>query len=141
MPETINDTSIAFGVTPNTPAVRFIASLSDGRTVIQDDRPNHRHAWARLAEWMRANPDISITGIRLQGPNGMEVKTPPNKDGYFFGYKTTAVWGASQHNYTGVGYYDGHEVHIVWYQQPKFDKAFTEKKTVTKAGFFLIQNP
>lgn len=138
--DTINDPTISFCVTKNTPAVRFIASLSDGRTVIQDDRTSQRNAWVRLSKWLKVNMGISITGIRLQGPDGMEIKTPPNKSGYFFGYKTTAVWGISQQNYTGIGYYDGNKVHIVWYQQPKFEKAFTEEKTVAQAGFFLIQN-
>ena len=140
MSATVRDSSLAFGVTDKTPAVRFLASLSDGRTVIQDDRPSERHAWARLAEWRKANPSISITGMRLQGPNGVDIKMPPNQNGYFFGQKQAAVWGGSQSNFVGVGFYDGHSVNIAWHRQPSFDQSFTEDRTVAKAGFFLIQN-
>lgn len=140
MNETVNDSTLAFSVTDKTPVVRFLASLSDGRTVIQDDRHRHRHAWARLAEWLKANPDISITGIRLQGPNSVDIKMPANQSGYFFGQKQHAVWGGPQSNYIGVGYYDGQEISVSWYRQPKFDHSFTEGRTVANAGFFLIQN-
>lgn len=138
---TVNDSTLAFGVTSVTPVVRFVVSLSDGRTVIQDNRPSQRHAWARLAEWLKANRDVSISGIRLQGPNGVDLKMPPNQKGYFFGQKQHAVWGGSQQNYFGVGYYDGQKINVAWYRQPKFDHSFTEERTVANAGFFLIQNP
>lgn len=140
MNQTINDSTLAFGITLATPTIRFIVSLSDGRTVIQDENPNQRHAWARLAEWLKVNSDISISGIRLQGPNGVDIKTPPNQKGYFYGQKQRAVWGGNQHNYVGVGYYDGQKVNVSWYRKPKFDHSFTEERTVANAGFFLIRN-
>ena len=140
MGKTINDSTLAFGITPTTPTIRFVVSLSDGRTVIQDERPNQRHAWARLSEWLKVNPDISISSIRLQGPNGVDVKTPPNQKGYFYGQKQRAVWGGSQHNYVGVGYYDGQKINVSWYRKPKFDHSFTEERTAANGGFFLIEN-
>lgn len=140
MGDTINDYMIAFGTTPMTPRIRFVASLSDGRTVIQDTRPDQRHAWARLAEWLKANPDISISGIRLQGKNGIDVKMPPNQSGYFFGQKQHAVWGGTQSQYIGIGYYDGQKINVTWYRKPRFDHSFTEERTVVSAGFFLIKN-
>jgi hypothetical protein len=50
---------VAFNVTPDTPPVRWLASLSDGRTVIQDDRPNTPAAWHRLREFLAANPGLA----------------------------------------------------------------------------------
>lgn len=141
MNETINDSILAFEVTSMTPAIRFIASLSDGRTVIQDDRPNKNNTWFRLAKWLKSNPEISITVIRLQGPNGVDMKTPPNQKGYFYGKKKHAVWGGPQNDYFGIGYYDGQKIDVAWYRQPNFDHSFTEERTVTNAGFFLIRNP
>ncbi|KKN98962.1 hypothetical protein LCGC14_0142070 [marine sediment metagenome] len=139
--ETVNDQTLAFEVTKKTPVVRFLASLSDGRTVIQDDRKeNIRHAWARLADWLKVNPGISITEMRLQGPNGVDIKMPPNQKGYFFGNKHRGVWNGPQYNDCGIGYYDGQKVNVSWYRQPKFDQAFAEEKTVIEAGFFLIKN-
>lgn len=140
MGDTINDKTIAFGVTDRTPVIKFLASLSDGRTVIEDVRPNERHAWTRLSDWIKNNKDVYITEVRLQGPNGVDIKMPPNQKGYFFGQKQTAVWGGSQSNYIGIGYYDGYKVNVSWYRQPKFDHSFSEDRTVVNAGFFLIQN-
>ena len=79
---------VSFNVTPETPDVRFLASLSDGRTVIQDNRPGELHAWHRLAEFMRANPEIKITCLRLQ-TLGREVVMPGNQPGYVFGLKAS----------------------------------------------------
>ena len=141
MADTVNDERLSFVVNKQTPLVRFLASLSDGRTVIQDNRPNTRAAWARLADWMKDNPSISITGIRLQGPKGVDVKMPPNQKGYFFGNKHHAVWGGSQNNYVAVGFYNGNKIDVVWHRQPNFDHAIAEERTIQNAGFFLIQNP
>ena len=140
MSETQRDELLAFNTSGKTPAVRFLASLSDGRTVIQDDRLGERHAWGRLAEWLKVNKSISITGVRLQGPTGVDIKMPPNQNGYFFGHKQQAVWNGPQYNYIGIGYYDGHMIPVCWYKQPKFDHSFTEDRTVENAGFFFIAN-
>lgn len=140
MNKTINDLTLAFNVTPTTPATKFIASLSDGRTVIHDNRPKERHAWARLSVWLKDNPTIVVTGMRLQGPKGVDIKMPPNQKGYFFGQKQHAVWGGPQYNYVGVGYFDGQIINVSWYRQPLFDHSFTEERTVANAGFFLIKN-
>lgn len=137
----INDHTLAFNVSSKTPSVKFVVSLSDGRTVIQDNKPDVRHAWARLAAWMKDNPEILISNMRLQGPNGVDLKMPPSQRGYFFGHKQHAVWGGPQFSYTGIGYYDGQKINVAWYRQPKFDHSFTEERTVANAGFFLIQNP
>jgi hypothetical protein len=141
MYNTVNDAILAFAVTDAVPTNRFVVSLSDGRTVIQDDRPKERHAWVRLAKWLGANKDISISNLRLQGPKGVDIPMPPNQKGYFFGQKHMAVWGGAQFNYIGIGYYDGQKINIVWYRQPGFDHAQTEERTVADAGFFLIRNP
>jgi len=137
---TKNDSTLAFSVTSQTPTVKFLASLSDGRTVIQDDCCGKRHAWARLDQWLKVNPGVSITGVRLQGPKGVDIKMPSSQKGYFFGHKQHAVWGGSQSNYVGIGYYDGQKINVCWYRQPNFDHTFTEERTVANAGFFLIQN-
>lgn len=138
---TINDSSLAFDVEDTTPPVRFLASLSDGRTVIQNNCRDQKHAWIRLEKWLKSNPDISITEVRLQGPNNVDIKMPSNQKGYFYGQKQDAVWCGSQSSFIGIGYYDGQIVNITWYRQPKFDQSFSEERTVAKAGFFLIENP
>jgi len=136
---TSEDRLISFGVNSSTTTPRFLASLSDGRTVIQDDRQDERHAWARLQEWLKLNPDISITNLRLQKSGLPDISLPSNQSGYFFGYKQAGVWGGPQHNYVGIGYYDGNEVHITWYRQPNFDHSFNETRDAKKAGHLLTR--
>jgi len=137
---TVNDELVAFSVTKDTPGSRFLASLSDGRTVIQDSPKGAKHAWSRLASWLKANPDISITGLRFQRSNGVIIDTPPNQKGYFLGNKQFAVWGGSQTNLFGLGYCDGDKINVVWYQQPKFDKTMPEERPINENDFFLIMN-
>ena len=140
MQTTTGDSTLSFQITPQTPQIRFLASLSDGRTVIQDNRPKERHAWIRLRKWLENNPTIKITGLRLQGPNNINTAMPANQKGYFVGNQNQAVIGGGQNTYTGIGYYDGYLINIVWYRQPNFDHSITEERDVKKAGFFLIEN-
>lgn len=138
---TVNDEILAFETTKQTPSIRFLASLSDGRTVIQDNRGNGvEHAWKRLGNWIKANPNITITELRLQGPKGVDVKTPANQQGYFFGQKMQAVWRGTQFNAVGIGYYDGEVISVIWHKVPQFNQSYSETRTVANAGFFLIQN-
>ena len=89
-----SESLVAFGVNEHTPALRFLASLSDGRTVIQDDRPGEPHAWHRLKDYLKAHPGLAITCLRLQAPNGLDMPMPPNQKGYVFGYASGVLLGA-----------------------------------------------
>jgi len=140
MVNTQKDSLISFTVAEKTPKIRFLASLSDGRTVIQDNRPKARHAWVRLSEWLKINKNISITGLRLQAPRNINISMPPNQKGYFFGYKKHAVWNGPQFEYIGIGYHDSSVVNIVWHRKPRFDHTITEDRKPHEAGFFLIEN-
>ncbi len=140
MNDTINDETVAFNNTVDTPVVKFLISLSDGRTVIQDNRTGQQHAWTRLGNWLADNKHIKMTEARLQGPGGVDIKMPSNQNGYFFGQKQHAVWNGPQYNYIGVGYYDGQKINVSWYRQPEFDHSFAEDRTIQNAGFFFIKN-
>ena len=131
---------IAFNVTPDTPPVRWLASLSDGRTVIQDDRKNAPAAWHRLREFLAANPGLVIAGLRLQGVKGKELTVLSHQRGYFFGFKGQAIVGGPQQHYVGIGYYDGNAVIINWLALPHFNHQFSEQRSKERAGFMLIEN-
>jgi len=132
--------SVAFETKTNTPTIRFLASLSDGRTVIQDDVAGKQHAWIRLQKFLANNSDLKITGLRLQGPGGKEFVMPANQQGYFFGKKARKVFPGGEADYVGLGYYDGHTVSVCYHKLPKLDHQFTEDKTKAQAGFMLIEN-
>jgi len=137
----MDNSTVAFEVNDNTPETRFLASLSDGRTVIQDDVKGYRHAWVRLAAFLQNNPEIKITCLRLQAPGGHDIPMPANQKGYFFGNMHRRIWpGGYEETYLGIGYYDGSQVVVRWYNNKNFSRNFAEQRTKDKAGFCLIEN-
>ncbi len=136
-----SDHLVAFSVTKETPPIKFLASLSDGRTVIQDDILGKKSAWLRLQEFLNINKDIKITGLRLQGPNNQMVSMASNQTGYFFGNKLQKLFpGGIQVNSIGIGHYDGSNIFVRWYNTSNFKNIKNEERTKEKAGFFLISN-
>ncbi len=132
---------VAFSVTEQTPAVRFLASLSDGRTVIEDTRPGQMHAWHRLKAYLNANPDLAITCLRIQGPGGVDRAMPGNQKGYVFGYYGGAVPNCPiQLLRIGIGYYDGTGCTIHWLRAGDLNEDCVQQQTVEECGFKLIQN-
>ncbi len=135
---------VAFGVNQYTPSIRFLASLSDGRTVIQDDIPGQPHAWHRLKQFIQSNPEIQITMLRLQQilPDGTcrEWSTPPKQNGYVYGFKGQAVHGGGQSHAVGLGYYDGNSCLINWIILPEMRQSHYEQQTKEQCGFKLISN-
>lgn len=132
--------AVAFAVNENTPKIRFLASLSDGRTVIQDDVTGERHAWIRLSRFLKENPTLKITGLKLQRPKGPEIIMPANQAGYFIGKKQRKIFPGGEVEYLGIGYYDGSIVSCSFYKMPNFDEQITEDKSKRNAGFMLITN-
>lgn len=131
---------VAFEINENTPQIRFLASLSDGRTVIQDNIPGVRSAWLRLADFLKDNPELHITCVRLQAPGGHDIAMPSGQKGYCYGNKQHRVFPGGQSTYMGVGYYDGNKVAFRWFNIKNFGSNFAEEVTKERAGFFLIEN-
>jgi hypothetical protein len=51
-------------VGPNVPRDRWVASLSNGETIYEDETKGERPSWERLSEYCVDN-DLSITNLRL----------------------------------------------------------------------------
>lgn len=64
----------------NVPKNRWVASLSNGETIYEDEKKGEEAAWSRLARYCE-DKDISITNLRLQIA-GTEVKLPSGQQGY-----------------------------------------------------------
>lgn len=131
---------VSFSLTPQTPEIRFSALLSDGRTVIQDDRPKEPHAWHRLRQFMRDNPGISITCLRFQTPH-QELVMPRGQKGYVLGKKGTLANMVTEDHYVGIGYFDGQKAIVNWLHVPDYSPGPVEELTRERCGFFLIENP
>jgi hypothetical protein len=136
-----NPELVSFAAGQYTPDVKYIASLSDGTTVLQDERPSDIASWSRLGLYLSANPGLKITGLKLVCGT-TEFVMPANQAGYFFGNKAMAVFpSGGQAQFRGVGYYDGSKVTITWGSMPDLRFSRAEERDKEKAGFFLIENP
>ncbi len=99
------------------PENRWIASLSDGRTVFQDVPPHVTSAWRRLQQFVNQE-GVTLTGLRLQA-FGQEVTTPPRHevDGYWQVSRQQAAVGSEKNIQVlsrGVGYIKDGMIHITW---------------------------
>jgi hypothetical protein len=119
----------------------FIAKLSNGETVYQDNRKNDRHAWLRLNDFLKANPELKIISLEIIKKNGKMYKSPENQSGYCFGLKKTKVYLAPGGEMDSVcyGHYDGEFCYITWLNS-NGKVVSREKRTKQGAGFFLICN-
>jgi len=97
----MNCEKLAFSVDKTVPPCRWIASLSDGRTVFENNVPEVRLAWMRLKAYL-ADKDVQITRLRLQC--GEEIFNVPTANAYFILKKIHR--GVINMDLTGVGLFD-----------------------------------
>lgn len=131
---------VSFEVAPNTPRLRFLASLSDGTTVIEDSRQGELHAWFRLQDYLREHDGLKITALRVQNGD-MEFCLPSGQEGYAFAKRVIYVFQAGQVNAVGVGYLDGETVKMTWLHPDTLGVIELQDRSIEQAGFSLIRNP
>ena len=76
----MKDYMLARKVGPDVPKNRWVASLSNGETIFEDELKDQPPAWKRLAEYCEDH-DLSITNLRLHILN-TEVNLPSGQQGY-----------------------------------------------------------
>jgi len=117
----------------------YVAELSNGQEVYQDTRENAPHAWRRLKEFLQANTDLKIVGLRLkEGTHSFDM--PKDQKGYVYGMKEIKVFpfGAAGGGVC-VGYFDGENSTMFWISD-KGENVGKETRSKEKTGFFLIEN-
>lgn len=123
----------------------YVAELSNGKEIYQDNREKGVHAWIRLKQFLQVNPDLKIVGFRLMEFNtktnkSMSFDMEKNQKGYCFGKKMVKIFmGNVEVQGTCVGYYNGNIVKLFWISSDG-ENVGTEERTKEKAGFFLICN-
>lgn len=104
---------------------RWIASLSDGTTVFQDNTPGELSSWLRLRSYVQLH-DLKMTNLRLEA-YGYSVVLVPYKDaegtpqinGYwhsknasiFVSVDSTTMFQGLE---CGIGYIKGRDIIITW---------------------------
>lgn len=76
----MKDYMLSKKVDATVPKERWVASLSNGETIYEDEKPGEIPAWERLGYYCADN-ELSITNLRLHIA-GTEVKLPGKRQGY-----------------------------------------------------------
>lgn len=71
---------LAKRVDATVPETRWVASLSNGETIYENNLKDRIPAWERLGQYCK-DKELSVTNLRLQIA-GQEIKLPPHQDGY-----------------------------------------------------------
>jgi len=132
---------VSFTKPDNLDGIYFEAKLSNGKTIFQDKRENEPHAWVRLSQFIRSNPQLKIESYKVMKRNGKIFNLPDNQMGYVFGLKKTKVYLApgGELDLVCFGHYDGKFCHMIWINN-NAKEVLREKRTKESAGFFLIEN-
>jgi len=130
---------VSFVVNSDTPEMRFLASLSDGTTVIQDAPNGQPHAWLRLVDYVKQN-NLNITGLRLVYKNH-QITLPSNQNGYYFSKRIMTVYpGNNSQTHIGCGYLNQDGINVIWCLEDDIREQRNELMPETKGGNFLVKN-
>jgi hypothetical protein len=122
----------------------WIAKLSDGRTVYQDDdRPDYeeRNAWLRLKKFCEEN-NLFVTQVKIQFRDHIEV-LPESNEGYFFRY---GAFGClkSKKSYSRfiVGPVKNNQVEVQVWRIPEIilENEYSETRNIEDCKDGLIKN-
>lgn len=91
------------------PKNRWIASLSNGETIFDDNRVGEISAWERLATYVEEN-GLAITQLRAQVA-GSVVTLPPKQDAYIQ-YKKVEAWGSGANFSLCIGFVQGNRAKV-----------------------------
>jgi len=104
-------------------ASRWIASLSDGTTVFEDNTPGQKSAWLRLTEYVDLHK-LKVTNLRLEAYGRSVVLIPykddegnPQVNGYWHSKQVNALLhssGITESQCRGVGILKGKEIWVNW---------------------------
>jgi len=97
--------------------MKWIASLSNGETVLEEERNGDKSPWQSLLEFLVENPGVSITQMRLQH-NDITAMCIPNASGYVQCGRMVAS-GVTSGNvvtkyFRGIGAIFGDTVFMIW---------------------------
>jgi len=98
----------------------WIANLSNGESVVEgSSEPGKLSPWRQLLQRLLDEPDIYITGLRMQQV-GITIHAMTNKscDGYFHAYEVhRIVYRDVYRNLQGIGAVVDDQVFITWIER------------------------
>ena len=95
------------------PLGHWIASLSNGETIYEDECPDECRCWVRLHDYCKEN-NLKITQMRWQYQHRTHV-SKANADGYVLSRKMRSYGTvSSSQDFCGIGYINGDMVYITF---------------------------
>ena len=123
--------------------VRWIAKLSDGRRVFQDDdRPGLEEisAWLRLKAYIDNN-ELNIDNITLQFRSHMVSVNNEPVDGFFFRKAALGVWGSDRSfNLYNFGTLKNNKLYVTKWYVPELEVYGTEEREIEPHLDSIIYN-
>lgn len=123
------------------PGIRYIAKLSDGTEVFQDEIPELEQSWFRLGKYIKQKK-LSIVDLKLCRAEKSITIPGQNHRGYCVGNRLRFLWpDCVTTNTKFIGWLDQQDVcHVINVALPKFKKTWITTRTVEEMGVFLIRN-
>lgn len=120
------------------PFTHWIAVLSDGQTVVDDEGRVPGNSWLRLLEYCERNGVAPVkVGLRFRDNH---VWAPAGQ-GYVFRKSLTAVMGGPQENFYVIGVLQGEKVHLHKYHVPTLTLVSITEKAASNYQNGLIYAP
>lgn len=119
---------------------RWEVTLSDGRTVYQDDERHGRPSWLNLRDYLKLYPLLNITKM-YYGFRDNIVVLPDYADGYFFRYSIIASWGEWEKHSFICGTLMGDTLTVQKHELPEMQFLGEEIRDIESAGESLILCP
>lgn len=91
----------------------WIATLSDGKTVVQDAIPFEHSTWYRMAKYLKDKTDAKIQKLCLHFL-GKVVTILDQADGFFFGNREEGLLGGPSKRFKGIGYVKDMVAYVTW---------------------------
>jgi len=119
--------------------IYFELHMSDGSVIYEDNQPR---CWAVICDFIKNNKNLKVTKLTLKKDSqNIILNTPENQLGYFYGKKILRDMIQNKTDeFIGMGYYDGDNVFVKWFNILDFSKCVNEIRTKQNAGFFLLEN-
>jgi len=130
------DYQLSFAVDDRVPHARWIASLSDGKTVYENriPDPNLRLSWMRLRNYLK-DSKLSLTRLRFQAGN--KTTNIPKADAYMVFHKLIKGLGPFEQHFACVGALTGEILHV-WSFGPDGSLLLEEDRPCEKSHPALI---
>lgn len=120
--------------------VRWLAHLSNGQTIIQDDnRPgvDPPQAWIRLGQYCKQER-VNIVNLSLQFRSHHESPLPANADGYYFINKAVSVNYGPTIGFYIIGYLKDEQIRVQQWRIPEL-VCYGEEIRLPDGGLSLIR--